>query len=58
MDEKVRDQILYIRSTGLTNMFDLSTVKYIAAEFGFAELLDFLEENQRGYVNFILTGEV
>ena len=30
MDEKVKEQILAIRDTGLTNMFDVNTVQRLA----------------------------
>ena len=32
MDEKVKEQILAIRDTGLTNMFDVNTVQRLAYE--------------------------
>jgi hypothetical protein len=34
MDEKVKEQILAIRDTGLTNMFDVNTVQRLAYETG------------------------
>lgn len=58
MDEKIKEQILYVRSTGLTNMFDVTMVQKLANEFGFYELVIFLEENKEKYVHFILYGEV
>ena len=58
MDEKIKEQILYIRSTGLTNMFDVPTVQKLANEYSFYELVIFLEENKAEYVHFILYGEV
>ncbi len=57
MDSKVKDQILAVRDTGLTNMFDTRTVQHIAHEMDFLELVTFLEENKDKYVRFILTGE-
>ena len=33
MDEKVKEQILAIRDTGLTNMFDVNTVQRLAKKF-------------------------
>ena len=57
MDEKVRDQILEIRDTGLTNMFDIPAVQRLAFDRGFYELVCYLEEDRKGYVRFILTGE-
>lgn len=57
MTEKVREQILAIRKTGRTNMFDVPMVQYIANEMRFYELVVFLEEHRSEYVHFILTGE-
>lgn len=57
MDEKIKEQILYIRSTGLTNMFDVPMVQKLANEFGFYELVVFLEENRADYAHLILYGE-
>ena len=57
MTEKIREQILSVRETGRTNMFDVPVVQNIANEMGFYELVIFLEENRREYVHFILTGE-
>ncbi|NCC85455.1 MAG: DUF5049 domain-containing protein [Clostridia bacterium] len=57
MTDKVRKQILAIRDTGLTNMFDVVTVQRIANDRGFYELVVYLEENRKEYAHFILTGE-
>ena len=57
MDEKVREQILAIRDTGLTNMFDLPMVQRLAYDRGFYELVTYLEDHRKEYVHFILTGE-
>lgn len=57
MTEKVKEQILAIRDTGLTNMFDLNAVQMLANERGMHELVVFIEENRGSYVRFILTGE-
>ena len=57
MSDKIRDQILAIRQTGLTNMFDISTVQHLANEMRFYELVVLLEEHRPEYVHFILTGE-
>ena len=57
MSETVKKQILAIRDTGLTNMFDVSTVQRIANDMGFYELVVYLEEHRREYTHFILTGE-
>lgn len=58
MTDKVRDQILAVRATGRTNMFDLNMVQNIANEMNFYELVIFIEEDRDAYVRFILTGEM
>jgi len=57
MTEKVREQIMAIRDSGEVNMIDARTVQYIANREGFYELVVYLEEHRREYVNFILTGK-
>lgn len=57
MTDKVRKQILAIRDTGLTNMFDVVAVQRIANDMCFNELVVYLEENRKEYAHFILTGE-
>ena len=57
MTEKVKEQILAIRDTGRTNMFDLNAVQRLANDRGMYELVIFIEENRASYVRFILTGE-
>ena len=57
MDEKVKEQILAIRDTGLANMFDLSLVQRLAYERDFYELVLYLEEHRKEYAHFIMTGE-
>lgn len=58
MTETVREQILVIRDTGLTNMFDIPMVQRLAYEHEFYELVCWLEEHRKEYAHFILTGEV
>lgn len=57
MSDKVRDQILAVRATGRTNMFDTNAVQVIADEMHFYELVVFIEEHKDRYAHFILTGE-
>lgn len=57
MTEKIKEQILAIRDTGLTNMFDVNMVQRIANDMGFYELVVYLEEHRREYAHFIITGE-
>ena len=56
MTDKVKEQILAVRDTGLTNMCDLRAVQRIAYERDFYELVTFIEEEKAAYVRFILTG--
>lgn len=58
MNEKIKEQILTVRATGITNMFDVHAVQRIANEMNFYELVIFIEEHRKEYVQFILTGEV
>ena len=57
MSETVKKQILAIRDTGRTNMFDTHAVQRIAYDIEFYELVIYLEEHRREYAHFILTGE-
>lgn len=58
MTEKIKEQIFEIRDTGLTNMFDVNMVQRLAYERDFYDLVLYLEENKKEYVQFIMTGEV
>lgn len=57
MNETIKEQILAIRDTGLTNMFDVKTVQRLAFERDYYELVCFLEDDPKAYVHFILTGK-
>ena len=57
MNSKIKEQILSIRNTALTNMFDTLAVQRIAHEMNFFELVVFLEAHRDEYARFILTGE-
>jgi len=57
MPDAVREQILEIRASGETNMFDAQTVQRLAMERGFYDLADYIEADVKAYVHFILTGE-
>ena len=57
MTEKIKEQVLAVRNTGLTNMFDVNAVQRIAYDMGFFELVVYLEDNRCEYAHFILTGE-
>lgn len=57
MNEKIKAQVLAVRATGRTNMFDANAVQRIANDMCFYELVIFIEEHRKEYVHFILTGE-
>ena len=57
MNETIRNHILAIRDTGLTNMFDVHMVQRLAFDRNYFELVNFLEEHRKEYVQFILYGD-
>jgi hypothetical protein len=57
MNETIKEQILAIRDSGVTNMFDLPRVQHEAYVRGFYELVLYLEEHKAEYSRFILTGD-
>ena len=57
MNEKIKEQIMTVRASGKTNMFDVPAVQRLAFESGYYELVNFIEENKSSYINFILTGK-
>ena len=59
MRDKLIEEILTVRDTGRTNMFDVYGVQRIANELELYDLVIFLEEkkNWKEYTRFILTGK-
>ncbi len=57
MTDTIRAQILAIRDTGRTNMFDVSAVQRLAYEYEFYDLVCYLAEHRKEYAHFIMTGE-
>lgn len=59
MKQVVREQILKVRDTRETNMFDRNMVMQIANREGWYELVAYLADNDshKEYAHFILTGE-
>jgi hypothetical protein len=57
VNEIIKEQILAIRASGVTNMFDVNRVQYEANEQGFFELVLYLSDHKAEYSRFILTGE-
>ena len=53
----IREQILAIRESGKTNMFDIRTVQYLAYQYEYYELVIFIEDHRNKYIHFILTGQ-
>ena len=57
MTNEIKEQILAIRDTGETNMFDVRKVQEIALREGYDELFLYLADNIGAYSRFILTGK-
>lgn len=57
MTDMIEKQILDIRDSGLTNMFDINMVQRIAYDRGYYELVVYIEEHREDHVNFIFTGK-
>ena len=55
--ERILEGVLYVRDTGLTNMFDKNMVQRIAFDNGYYETVMFIEEHTRDYVQLIMTGK-
>ena len=51
-------QILSIRNSGATNMFDVTNVKNIADTLGYNELVNFINKSKSAYSKFIFTGKL
>lgn len=54
MNAIVKQQILQIRDSEEANMLDVRTVQFIANREEFYELVVYLEEHPKDYVQFIL----
>lgn len=58
VNEIVKNQILEVRDSGLTNMLDLAMVVHVAELLELDELVEFLRiDNGKSYMNFILKGK-
>lgn len=57
MNQRIKEQIIAIRDTGLTNMFDTLCVQRLAYERYFLDLVLFIEDHKKEYLHFILKGE-
>ena len=57
LTDKIIEQILAVRATAETNMFDANAVQRIAHDMEFYELVCFIEDDRNAYSTFILTGK-
>ena len=57
MTYKIKEQILAIRDSGVTNMLDVNHVQVEANARGFYGLVVFIEEHRKEYVHFIFYGD-
>ena len=55
MTKKIKEQIEAIRQGGETNMLDTRMVQWIANRDNYFELVIYLEEHRKEYVNYIFT---
>ena len=55
--EKILEGVLFVRDTGRTNMFDTNMVQRIAFDNEYYDLVNWIEEDKKGYANLIITGE-
>ena len=56
MTKKLKEQILNIRNSGLTNMYDKKMVQRLAYDRDFFELVCYIEDEPGKYANFITYG--
>ena len=54
---RIYQQMIKIRNTGETNMFDVEKVKRLAYYYNCHDLIDYLNADRAGYANLILTGK-
>ena len=58
MNEKVLEELMAVRSSGVCNMLSIHEVQRAAFDRGFYSLVTFIDENRKAYVHFIMTGEM
>ena len=56
IDKVALEQLLEIRDSGATNMFDFNTVQRLAYEQDFYELVNWMEEHKNEYGRLIMYG--
>ena len=57
MTERIKEQIEAIRQSGETNMLDVKMVQWLAKRDNYFELIIYLEEHRKEYLNYLFTGE-
>jgi len=57
MNTRIKKQILQVRDTGRTNMFDINAVQSIADKLGLYELVLYLKNHRKEYAHFIMYGD-
>lgn len=57
MTERIKEQIEAIRQSGETNMLDVKMVQWLANRDNYFELVIYLEEYRKEYLNYLFTGE-
>lgn len=55
--DRIRQQVLQIRNTGETNMFDVENVKRLAYYYNCHDLIKYLNTDRARYIKLILTGK-
>jgi len=55
MTDKVFQQLMDIRDSGLTNMFDTNMVQRLAYDRDYFELVMYIEDHKKEYAHFIMT---
>ena len=53
----LKEQIMKVRDTGETNMFDCNAVQVIANRENLFDLVLFIEDHRQEYARFIMTGD-
>jgi len=56
MTDTIKQQIESIRESGETNMLDVNMVQWIANRNNYFDLVIFIEEHRKEYINYIFSG--
>lgn len=52
----IKEQIIKIQRSGMVNMLFVDDVKAIAQRFGLTALVDYLNQPNNNYIDFIMVG--